>query len=1044
MGGAGRWKVEAKEADVSRSTNRREPLWPPPIAAPERHLPGSDPASWFTARARGVQITLGGVFFSAALGWLAVRQPHYAIALCVGVALIVAVVIRPVVGALCLVALVPALSGLVPGTLVPNVRITELLIGTVGVTLLVVARRTLATKWSPLDWLLLAYGLLWAFDGMLGASLVHERLSLSQWGTVAGQLQFFVLYRSLRVTLRTSEQRRLALRWLFVSAGVVALLAVLQETGVPSIAGFIYRLTGSVSVRGAGGIVRATGPFVNWAALAGYLVPLVLVALCLGLGNVVKSYRKSLFALALLLLLALFFTAELSVIICLLVGACVLGLRYGRGRTAMKWLALALAVVAVGAGSFLAHRLGAQFSTTAGTGRPAFIPQTLGFRWLIWTGQYIPAILQRPLTGWGVILPTSIKWPDPESQYIAFLLEGGVPLLVMFGFLFDGMIREAKRVTRSLDQVDRALGEALLVTVVLLGVVNFIWPFLSNGGMPQMLWCLFALLPLELSRARPRDRNLSTVIPCDSHLYPLEGSSTPSINPAPHESETLSFAAFMEQMGVTTNVHEVIRRKSASLLERNRSQPLRQLAIRGGAYLLVREAAGMVIRLAGLVIILRLIGPSSYGIYAGAAAFTLVVTTVAQMGGEIFLIKMTSIPDRSHYDQVFTFLLVTSVVATGLALGCTWAFSGLIRPVGVLLPLRVLLLSIPINVLWAPAQARIERDFGYRKMGLLELGGDLVLYGTAVPLALEGAGAWSLVIGFLAWQLWLLIGSYLLSGLRLRLRWSNSMSRDLTSFGFSYSLQTGTSLLGGLVNPLVVGTFLGATGVGYVAFALRLVSTFGFAQRGAWRLGLVSLSRVPDGDKVRLKRAVEQGSEFLLIAMGIPFAIFGLMARTVIPLLFGQEWTAAIRLYTVLALIAVVSASGFIQVALLISRGRNYTVAIAGAIQAVVLAIGAYFLVRRFGLNGFGYASTSAIVGLIFVDRATRSIVTFSYRKYVLWLLAIAPLVSFSLLPFPVSLVTIVPLVVLTLIPPTRREGRRQFAVVKNALSRGRSVKTSR
>jgi O-antigen/teichoic acid export membrane protein len=1041
VGGAGRGKVEEKEGTVTRSTIRREPSWPSPIAAPQRPLPGSDPASWFTSRARSAQITFGGIFLSAVLGWLAVRQPHYAVALCVGVALIVAVVIRPQVGALCLVALVPALSGLVPGTPVPNVRITELLIGTVGITLLVVTRRFAATKWGALDWLLLAYGLLWTVDGVLGALLLHERLSLSQWGTVVGQLQFFVLYRSVRVTLRTSEQRRLALRWLFISAGVVALLAVFQEIRVPTVASFIVRLTGTVSAPGAGGIVRATGPFANWAALAGYLVPLVLVALCLGLGNVVRSHRKTIFAVALLLLLALFFTAELSVIISLLIGACVLGLRYGRGRTVMQWLALALAVIAVGAGSFLAHRLGAQFSTTAGTGRPAFIPQTLGFRWQVWTGQYIPAILQRPITGWGVILPGSIRWPDPESQYIAFLIDGGIPLLAMFGFLFAGMVREAKRVTRSIDQVDRALGEALLVTVVLLGVVNFIWPFLSNGGMPQMLWCLFALLPPILSRDSSHD---PLAIP---YSYPLKGPASPGNSPATHlptGSEALSFDADTARIGVgdQTSTRAGVRREeseSVPLEESNRSQPLRQLAIRGGAYLLVREAVGMVIRLAGLVITLRLIGPSSYGIYAGAAAFVLVVTTVAQMGGEIFLIKMTSIPDRSHYNEVFTLLLVTSLAATGLALVGTWAFSGLIRPVGVLLPLRVLLLSVPINVLWAPAQARIERGFGYRKMGLLEVGGDVVLYGVAVPLAFLGFGAWSLVIGFLAWQLWLLVGSYLLSGLRLRLRWSKSMTRELTSFGFSYSLQTGTSQLSGLVNPLVVGTFLGATGVGYVAFALRLVSTIGFAMRGAWRLGLVSLSRIPDGDTERLRRAVEEGSEFLLIALGVPFAIFGVMARTVVPLFFGQEWSTAIRLYTILALVTVVGGSGFIQVSLLISRGRNFTVAIAGSFQAVILAIGAYFLVRRFGLNGFGYATILTVAGLFYVDRATRSIVSFGYRKYLLWLLAMGPLVLYPLPPFPVSLVMIVPLVVMTLIPSTRREGQRQFVVVKNALSRGRS-----
>jgi len=500
VGGTGHWKVEAKEAEMSRFSCRRQPSWSIPIAAPQNYLPGTDPASWFTARPRSAPIVIGGVLVAIGIGWLAVREPRYAIAVCVGVALIVAVVIRPIFGALTLIAVVPALSGLLPGVPVPNVRITELLIGTVSVTLVVVARRSTSIKWRPIDWLLLAYGLLWTFDGVLGAVLTPGRLSLSSWGTVVGQLQFFLLYRSLKVTLRTKEDRRLALQWLFITGGVIALLAIFQEVRVPGVVNLILRISGSASLREAGGIVRATGPFSNWAALAGYLVPLVLVALCLGLGNTVVNHKKTKFALAVVLLLALFLTAELSVIVTLIVGTYALGWRYGRGRTVMRWLGIGLVAISVGAGSVLAHRLGAQFSTAAGTGRPAFVPQTLGFRWLIWTGQYIPAILQRPLTGWGVVLPNSIRWPDPESQYIEFLIQGGLPLLIMFGLLFDGMIREAKRATRCLDPTDRAMGEALLVTVVLLGVINFIWPFLSNGGMPQMLWCLFALLPPVLGR----------------------------------------------------------------------------------------------------------------------------------------------------------------------------------------------------------------------------------------------------------------------------------------------------------------------------------------------------------------------------------------------------------------------------------------------------------------------------------------------------------------------------------------------------------------
>ena len=103
----------------------------------------------------------------------------------------------------------------------------------------------------------------------------------------------------------------------------------------------------------------------------------------------------------------------------------------------------------------------------------------------------------------------------------------------------------------------------------------------------------------------------------------------------------------------------------------------------------------MCIRLAGVVATVRLIGPNHYGIYAAAAAFTLVVATIAQMGAEVYLIRMPEEPSPEHYNQVFTYLIGTSLVTTAVALGATFAFGGLLRPFGVLVPLRILLLSVP-------------------------------------------------------------------------------------------------------------------------------------------------------------------------------------------------------------------------------------------------------------------------------------------------------------------------------------------------------------
>ena len=37
------------------------------------------------------------------------------------------------------------------------------------------------------------------------------------------------------------------------------------------------------------------------------------------------------------------------------------------------------------------------------------------------------------------------------------------------------------------------MGRSLVVCVVSLLLLGVTWPFVSNGGLPQVLWCLFAL-----------------------------------------------------------------------------------------------------------------------------------------------------------------------------------------------------------------------------------------------------------------------------------------------------------------------------------------------------------------------------------------------------------------------------------------------------------------------------------------------------------------------------------------------------------------------
>lgn len=469
---------------------------------------------------------------------------------------------------------------------------------------------------------------------------------------------------------------------------------------------------------------------------------------------------------------------------------------------------------------------------------------------------------------------------------------------------------------------------------------------------------------------------------------------------------------------------------------------LRDTAMRSGAYLVGREAVGVGIRLVGLVLVLRQMGPASFGIYGAAAAYVLFAATLAQMGAEVFLIRQPGPLPRRCYDEVFTALLVTSTVVVVVGMGLSFLLAPWLRPYGVVVPMRVLLLSVPVNVLWAPMQACIERQFAYRRMGLLELGGDIVLYGTAAPLAFMGEGAWSLIIGFFAWQTWLLVGSMALSGLWPRLTWSSRTARDLVAHGRTYALTTWIYGARTAVLTLIVGTYAGAVGVGLVKFAQRLVTTMNFANRGVHRIGMVAISKARRDQPERLSKALEEGTLFLMVVSALPFAAFGLAARWVVPHVFGTAWLPAVPVYVLLALWAMLRVPVAVQRTLLYAYGRNMPPAITSTIEMVIVCLVGLVAVRDFGIVGFGIASVVAVSSTVYTHFAAHRLVAMRYRRLVLPLIALVPPVFMALVPAPWTYLLLLPPLTLALVPSMRSELWHLVKTVQATVARRRAPAT--
>jgi len=427
--------------------------------------------------------------------------------------------------------------------------------------------------------------------------------------------------------------------------------------------------------------------------------------------------------------------------------------------------------------------------------------------------------------------------------------------------------------------------------------------------------------------------------------------------------------------------------------------------------LAVREGVGVVIRLAGVLVVTRLLGPTNFGIYAGTAALVSVLAVVASLGAEVYLPRQEREPSDKLYDETFTVLLVASIAVAATAFALSFPFAFILPDARFEAPFRVLVFALPLAALRIPGRTKLERRFQWDKVAMVEIGGDLALYGTGIALALAGMGYWALICGFFAWQLWLLVAGLVLARYRPRLRWSTAHARELSRYGLSLSTATLLNTSEGLVNPLIVGRILGPEAVGIVAFALRLGDTVAFPVRASWRLLLVALGPLrSQGD--RMRRGIEEAIGLQVLVLAPLFTVLCLTAPVVIPAVFGSGWLPAATLLPFVAARQILASVNGAQASALYVLGEQRAVVRVNLLRVVYAAVAAAVLVPVAGLTGFGIALLAPALSLVGINRAIRRHVRVSYKEPIAWALAFLPGAFATTVGLPVGL-----LLLLTAVP---------------------------
>ena len=428
-------------------------------------------------------------------------------------------------------------------------------------------------------------------------------------------------------------------------------------------------------------------------------------------------------------------------------------------------------------------------------------------------------------------------------------------------------------------------------------------------------------------------------------------------------------------------------------------QNLRRRVFRGGAAIAMRQAIGMGLSVINVLLVTRVIGPTQYGVFAAAYGIVAFIANAATWGIDVYLLRKPTDPTAAEYNQAFTLLFATSVIFVGgltLFRGAVSHLSGIAE---LALPLAAMSLFVPCNLLSVPAVVSLDRDLKFDRVALIELVGQVSGYAVAVPLAFRGWGAWAPVDGMLTTQSIMLALSYASVSLRPRFHLEVRLVRQMLGYGLSYSGAMGVWQLRTLINPLIVGRFAGAQGVGFVALGIRLVEVLAFVKQATWRLAMAALAKL-DENTDRLRRSITEGMRLQAIAVGVPMAAFAGLAPFILPPIFGARWDPAFRVFPFLAISYLLNAMFVMQLSVLFLLKRNAQVLQFHLLHIAVFATSAALLVPRFGYTGYGWAEVAAFPCYVVLHLYIRSVVgSPEYRFALLWTVVCIVVITVSQSP---------------------------------------------
>jgi O-antigen/teichoic acid export membrane protein len=401
---------------------------------------------------------------------------------------------------------------------------------------------------------------------------------------------------------------------------------------------------------------------------------------------------------------------------------------------------------------------------------------------------------------------------------------------------------------------------------------------------------------------------------------------------------------------------------------------MQALVVRGMGWKFLSQVVVQGSRLLVGLVVARLVSPDAFGVAAMVLVVSSFVLVFSDLALGTALVQRRELSERDRSTVFWTGAgvgLLFTLVGVGLA-GPVASFYGEPQVRNLFM---VFSLTFLVTALGTTQTALLTRELAFRSLELrimaASLGGGVV----GVVAAVQGLGAWAIILQQLAVAVISTALLWAVSPWRPRFAFSRASLRDLGGFSLNVF---GTRLLFVLrenAGSLLVGRVLGAAALGVFAVSSTVVLTS--LSRVAVPIGEVmfpALSRM-QGDRERMTAAWVRTTR-TVGAVVVP-AMLGLvvLAPDLVVVVLGERWRAAVPVVQILAGIGIVQSLNAFNSSILMALDRTRTL-FRYSLVFCIGNIGAFAAGLPWGIVGVAtaYAIASALIEPLYAWLAVRAL----------------------------------------------------------------------